>query len=49
MKNGTLLKKFDTSAMSLDIQIPQELDYEVTDTAGNTKKGSINVSAYLKE
>lgn len=38
MKNGTLLKKFDGSAFSMDIQIPQALDYEVSDTAGNIKK-----------
>jgi hypothetical protein len=48
MTNGTLLKKFDSNIVSLDIQIPQVLAYEVTDTAGNTKKGTIDVAKYVK-
>ena len=49
MKNGTVLKKFDGSVVSFDVQIPQPLDYEVSDTAGNVKKGSIDVALYVKE
>lgn len=48
MKNGVLLKKFDGNVVSLDIQIPQELVYEVTDTSGNTKKGSVDAAIYVK-
>jgi hypothetical protein len=38
MMNGVELKKFDGNIISLNIQIPQELAYEVTDPAGNVKK-----------
>ena len=48
MKNGVLLKKFDGSVINLDIQVPQELVYEVTDTSGNTKKWTIDVALYVK-
>ncbi|MEI7477950.1 MAG: hypothetical protein WCJ81_05705 [bacterium] len=48
MKNGVLLKKFDGSVVTLNIQVPQELVYQVTDTSGNTKNGSVDVAKYVK-
>ncbi len=48
MTNGISLAKFDGNVATLDIQVPQALAYEVTDTEGNTKKGTIDVSLYVK-
>jgi penicillin-binding protein 1A len=48
MTNGILLKKFDGNIVSLDIQIPQVLSYEVSDMAGNIKKWTIDVAKYVK-
>jgi hypothetical protein len=48
MINGVELKKFDGNVVSLNIQVPQELAYEVTDTAGNVKKGKVDISAYAQ-
>jgi hypothetical protein len=33
----------------LNIQIPQELAYEVTDPAGNVKKWKVDVSAFVQQ
>lgn len=48
MMNGVELKKFDGNIVSLNIQIPQALAYEITDTAGNIKKGKVEVEEYVK-
>ena len=48
MMNGVELKKFEGNIVSLNIQIPQELAYEVTDTAGNVKKGKVDISKFVQ-
>jgi penicillin-binding protein 1A len=48
MMNGIELKKFEGNIVSLNIQVPQDLAYEITDTAGNVKKGKVDVSSYVQ-
>ncbi len=48
MTNGVLLKKFNGSVASLNIQIPQPLTFEVTDTAWNTAKWTLEVEQYVQ-
>lgn len=48
MMNWVQLKKFDGNIASLSIQIPQELAYEVSDTAGNIKKWKIDIAQFVK-
>ena len=48
MTNGVLLKKFNGSVVSLNIQIPQPLSFEVTDSAGNTAHWTMDIEKYLQ-
>jgi hypothetical protein len=49
MTNWVVLKKFEGNIVSFSVQIPQELSYEVQDTAGNKKKWTIDVAKFVKE
>lgn len=48
MMNWVELEKFDGNVASLTIQVPQELAYEVSDVAGNVKKGKIDASQFVQ-
>lgn len=49
MTNGVSLKKFNGNIVTLNIQIPQPLEYTVTDTAGNTRKEIIDVAQFVPQ
>lgn len=49
MMNGVVLKKFDGNIVTLSIKIPQELAYEISDTAWNIKKWKVDAAKFVTQ
>lgn len=49
MTDGTLIHSFNGYATTYQIQIPQTLNYEVTDAYGNTVNSSVDLTKYIAQ